>query len=67
MRGVRASIRGGCRVNRDRIGVVGGGADVGDQYVSVCGTAGWVVNPENKITLEVISFVVREGWCGWLG
>ena len=43
---------------RGRVGVVGGGADVEDQCVSVYGAAGWV---ERIVSSEVIAFVVREG------
>ena len=46
--------------------VVGGGADVEDQCISVHGAAGWVADPERIVTSEVIAFNVREGWWGWL-
>ena len=52
---------------RGGVGVVGGGADVEDPCVSVYGAAGWVADPERVVSSEVIAFIVREGWCGWLG
>ena len=41
-------------VNRGRVRVVGGGADVEDKCVSVCGAVRWVADPERIVTSEVI-------------
>ena len=54
-------------LNWGRVGVVGGGADVEDQCVSVYGAVGWVADPDRIVTSEVIVFDVRGSWCGWLG
>ena len=40
-------------VNRGRVRVVGGGADVEDKCVSVCGAVGWVAGPERIVTSDV--------------
>ena len=61
MRGVRA------RVNRGRVRVVGGGANVEDECASVYGAVGWVADSERVVTPGVIALDVRGRWCGWLG
>ena len=55
-------------VNRCRVGVVGGGADIEDKCLSVYGALGWVVaDPERVVTSGFIALDVRGSWCGGLG
>ena len=54
-------------VNRGRVRVVGGGADIEDKWVSGYGAVGWVADPERIVTSGVIAFDVRGCWCGGLG
>ena len=46
-------------LNWGRVGVVGGGADVEDQCVSVYGAVGWVADSKPVVTPEVIALDVR--------
>ena len=55
------------RVNRGRVRVVGGGANVEGERVSVYGAVGWVADSKRVVTPEVIALDVRGRWCGWLG
>ena len=47
------------RVNRGRVRVVGGGANVEGECASVYGAVGWVADSERVVTSRVIAFDVR--------
>ena len=55
------------RVNRSRVRVVGGGANVEGECVSVYGAVGWVAGSKRVGIPELIALDVRGRWRGWRG